>query len=163
MSWIDDDENEFKRRQQSAAELAKRNQHIAEKAEKIYNDLWDEIMTRIAEAKSKGVDGAQHLIPNGDSYERELTREAPGHAIIVPQPVTPGATHSHPERVTISLSRDHLMIVVSGLRSEPLLFPLDLRKDGVVFLKHDGEHKTIQEAAKLILRSIFHPELFPPK
>jgi|ERR1022692_1081332 hypothetical protein len=163
MSWIDDDEEEFRRRQQSVADLAARNQEIAQRAEKIYNDLWEEITARIAEAKSKGIAGAQHLVTNGDPYEREITREKPGHVIIVPQPIKPGHTSSSAERVNISLTRDRLTIVVSGLRNEPLRFPLDLSDDGVVRLKYEGEHKTIQEAAKLILRPVFHSELFPPK
>ncbi len=161
MSWIDDDADELKRREQSAAELEMRNQQIREKAEKIYNELWDEIIVRITEATNKGRHEAQHLMTNGDPYERHITR--PGHTIIVPQPIKPGNTSSNPEYVKIALSTDRLMIVVSGLRNAPLHFPLDLCDDGVVRLKHEGEHKAIQEAAALVLRPILFPSLYPPK
>jgi hypothetical protein len=159
MSWIDDDAAELKWLKESAAQLEERNREIANAAEKIYNDLWDELVRCIDEAKKTGIPVAAHLMTNGDPFERRIV----GHAIIVPQPVKPPASSSTRKVITVKLTADHLQIEVSGLHKTPIYFPLDLCDDGVVRLKHKGEHKTIQDAAKLILRPILFPELYPPE
>ena len=156
MTWIDEDAAELRRLQESAAELAARNQQIANSAEKIYNDLWREVIERIAEAKGKGFPSAANLITNGDPYERRIFN----HRIVVPQPVKPPATSSSPKYVTIKLTADHLRIEVTGLKSTALYLLLDMGEDGVVLPKFEGEYKTIQEAARLILRPVLFPELF---
>ncbi|MGA8216525.1 MAG: hypothetical protein WB799_23260 [Candidatus Sulfotelmatobacter sp.] len=157
MSWIDDDAAELQRQRESAAELAARNSQIANCAEKIYNDLWTELVARIAEAKSKGNYNAAELITNGDPYERRIFN----HRIVVPQPVKPGTSSSSPKYVVVKLVADHLKIEVAGLRKTPIYLLLDICDDGVVLPKYEGECKTIQEAAKLILRPVIYPELFP--
>lgn len=160
MSWIDDDNDELRRQQESVAELSARNQKIAERAEKIYNDLWAEIVNRINEAKSKGVETARNLTTNGDVFEREIRLgKASGHAIIIPR-YDPTVPHTMPDRVNINLAKDHLGIVVSGLQSEALHFRLDLGDDDVVQIKYKGEQKQIQDAAALILRPILYPTLY---
>jgi hypothetical protein len=155
MSWMDDDNAESKRQQESAAELAARHATIANSAEKIYNDLWDEIVSRIAEAKSKGRPVTGNLLTNGDPFERRI-----GHRIIVPQPIKPPAGSSDPKEVIVRLTKDRLKIEVLGLTDAPLYFPFDLCDDGIVQIKHDGEHVTVQEAARSILRRLLFPELF---
>jgi len=163
MSWIDDDNDELKRQQESAAELSARNHKIADKAEKIYNDLWAEILSRINEAKSKGVETARHLTTNGDVFEREIRLgRMSGHAITIPR-YDPSANHPMPDRVNINLTQDHLGIRASGLQGDPLDFRLDLGDDGVVHIKHKGEAKNIQDAAALILRPILYPTLYTAK
>ena len=156
MSWIDDDASELQRQRESAAELAARNSHIAACATAIYNDLWKELTACIAEAKGKGNHHAAKLITNGDPYERRILN----HQIVVPQPIKPGASSSKPRYVVVKLVEDHLKIEVTGLRSAPMYLLLDLCDDGVVLPKYEGEYKTIQEAAKLILRPVIFPELF---
>jgi hypothetical protein len=159
MTWIDDDAGELQRQRESAAELAAHNSQIANCAEKIYNDLWKEVVARIVEAKGKGNHNAANLITNGDPYERRIVH----HQIIVPQPVKPGASTSSPKYIVIKLTADHLKIEVNGLRKDPLYLALDICEDGVVLPKHEGECKTIQDAAKLILRPVLFPELFQQK
>jgi hypothetical protein len=156
MTWIDDDAGELQRQKESAAELAARNSQIANCAEKIFNDLWKEVVARIAEAKSKGNYHAVKLITNGDPFERRIS----GHCIIVPQPVKPSASYSEPKYVTIKLTADHLKIEVTGLHKTTIYLLLDICDDGVVLPKYEGECKTIQEAARLILRPVLFPELF---
>ena len=156
MSWIDEDAAEFQRQRESAAELAARNSQIASCAEKIYNELWKEVVARIDEAKSKGNWHAGNLLTNGDPYERRIFN----HQIIVPQPVKAGAASSSPKYVVIKLAADHLKIEVTGLPKTPIYFLLDVCEDGVVLPKYEGECKTIQESAKLILRPVLFPELF---
>lgn len=158
MSWIDDDAAELQRQRESAAELAERNRKIANSAEKIYNDLWDEIVNCIAEGKKKGHPSTFDLITNGDPYERRID-----HRIIAPQSVKPPASTSKPKYVTVRMSKDRLRIEVEGLRATAIHFLLDLCDDGVVRLKYEGEHKTIHEAAKPILRPLLFPELFGEK
>lgn len=155
MSWIDDDLDESKRQQQSAAELAARNSGIASRAETIYNNIWEELVAQIKDAKAKGVPSAQHLVTNGDPFDREIVRGSLGHEIIVPQPAI-----SSRKCVTISLTKDRLKITISGLRTETLYLLLDLGEDGVVLPKHEGERLTIQGAAKLILRPLLFPDLY---
>ena len=53
-------------------------------------------------------------------------------------------------------------ITVKGPGIE-ILLTLDLCKDNVVRIRHDGEHKSAKEAAKLILRPLLFPELFGHK
>jgi len=156
MSWIDEDAAELQRQRESAAELAARNSQIANCAEKIYNDLWREIVARIAEAKSKGNHSAANLLTNGDPCERRIAH----HQIIVPQPIKPSASSSSPKYVVVKLTEDHLKIEVTGLRKTPVYLLLDIREDGVVLPKYEGECKTIQEAARVILRPVIFPELF---
>jgi hypothetical protein len=156
MTWIDDDAGELKRQRESAAELAARNSQIANCAEEIYNNLWKEVVARIAEAKSKGNYHAANLITNGDPYERNIS----GHRIIVPQPVKPSASYSEPKHVIIKLTADHLKIEVTGLPKTPIYLLLDICEDGVVLPKYEGECKTIQEVVKVILRPVLFPELF---
>ena len=157
MSWIDEDAAELRRLRESAAELAARNAQIANCAEKIYNDLWEELVACIVEAKKKGNPHATNLVTNGDPYERRFV----GREIIVPQPIKPGASFSTPKHVVVKLTADRLKIEVGGLRKTPLYLLLDICEDGVVLPKYEGECKTIQDAARVILRPIIFPELFP--
>jgi hypothetical protein len=160
MNWINDDLEESKRQQQSAAELAARSSEIASRAETIYNNVWEELVVRLKDAKAKGVPSAQDIITNGDPFERLIKRRPPGHDIIVPQLVKSGQKGSDPECVTISLTEDRLKILVSGLRNEPIYLLLDLGEDEVVLPKYEGERLTIQDTVKLILRPLLFPDLF---
>jgi hypothetical protein len=157
MSWIDDDAEELKRLQESAAELAARERQIKDSAAKIYNDLWTEILERIAEAKNKGNHRAAQLITNGDPYERRILN----HRIVVPQPIKPSQSSSSANHVVLTLTPDRLKIEITGLRKAKDYLVLDVCEDGVVRPKHEGECKRIDEAVRLILRPIIYPELFP--
>jgi hypothetical protein len=159
MTWIDDDMAELRRLQDSAAELAVRESQIRAVAEKIYNDLWKEVIERIAEAKSKGNHHATLLLTNGDPYERRIF----DHRIVVPQPVKPPASSSDPKYVILTLTSDRLKIEIAGLQNSKDYLTLDLCDDGVVRPKHQGEYKQIDEAARLILRPLLFPEMFSAK
>jgi hypothetical protein len=156
MSWIDEDGAELQRQRESAAELAARNSHIASCAEKIYSDLWNELVARIDEAKRKGNYHAAGLIIDGDPYERRVYN----HRIVVPQPIKPGSSSSEPRYVVLTLTADRLKIEVTGLQRTPLYLLLDICEDGAVLPKYEGECKTIQDASKVILRPLIFPELF---
>lgn len=156
MSWIDDDAAELKRLQESAAELAARERQIKDSAEKIYNDLWNEIVERIAEAKGKGNYHAAQLITNGDPYERRILN----HRLIIPQPIKPNQGSSSPKYVVLTLTPDRLKIEITGLRTSKDYLVLDICENGIVRPKHEGECKQIDEVARLILRPILFPEMF---
>jgi hypothetical protein len=156
MTWIDEDSSELRRVQESAAELAARNHQIANSGETIYNDLWREIVERIKEAKDKGLPYAANLITNGDPDERRIFN----HRIVIPQPIKPPVVSSSPKHIIIKLTADHLKIEISGLKNSAIYLLLDVGEDGVILPKFEGEFRTIQETARLILRPILFPELF---
>lgn len=148
MNWIDEDRDELKRNKQWAAEQAARDQVIANDAELVYNNLWDEIRERIAEAKNKGL---PELVTNGYPFKRK---------IIVPMIPRLTETCRHPMEVTVELAVNKLAINVSGGDEQPIRLVLDRGDDNVIGLKHNGEYQSIGDAAKLILRPLLFPELF---
>jgi hypothetical protein len=156
MSWIDDDAAEVRRLHEAAAELNERHARIAESSERVYNDLWKELVEKIKEAKNKGIPHAANLITNGEPFERKILE----HQIIVPQIPKPPAQTSKPKYVTVKLTGDRQKIEVTGTRQSSLFLPLDFGDDGVVLIKHEGEFLQIQEVARMILKPVFFPELF---
>jgi hypothetical protein len=148
MTWIDEDREELNKNRKLAAELAARNQLIANDAETVYNNLWDEIRARIAEAKQKGL---PQLITNGLPFRR---------VIIVPMMPRPTETSRNPMEVIVELAANKLSIIVSGGSEPAIRLALDRGDDNVTCLKHNGEYQSIGDAAKLILRPLLFPELF---
>ena len=148
MTWIDKDRDELNRNKQWQAEQAARNQLIANDGETIYNNLWDEIRARIAEAKAKGL---PTLITNGSPFKRK---------IIVPMTPKPTEDSRRPLEVTVELAPNKLAINITGSYESPIRLTLDRGEDDVTRLKHNGEYQSIGDAAKLILRPLLFPDLF---
>ena len=111
-------------------------------ASNLYNELWDEISTRVAEAK----DGGMPISTNGSSYKRVVVYGSP---LTVP--------YRKPRQLTIALAPDKSEIIADS-DADSLQIPIEVCADGVVRLKHKGKYLSIPEAAKLILESF----LFPP-
>ena len=147
MSWIDEDREELRKNKQWQAEQEARNQSIAQDAEQVYNDLWDEIKARIAEAKNTDL---PELLTNGYPFKR---------MIIVPMMPRPTETSRNPMETIVELAANKLAILISGGHA-PLRFALDRGEDNVICLKHNGEYQSIGDAAKLILRPLLFPDLF---
>jgi hypothetical protein len=108
----------------------------------LYNELWDEISARVAEAQ----DGGMPVSTNGSSYERVVVY---GSSSTLP--------YRKPRQLTITLARDKSEIVADS-NSDSLDIPIEVGADGVAYLKHRGKQLSIPQAAKLILE----PFLFPP-
>jgi len=146
MNWIDDDRQELRRLELSETELAKRNEEIGRYAETVYNDLWAELLARIAEAATAGL---PKIITNGSPFSRKL---------IIPVEPKPDESSAPPAEVELQLSQDKTAILVRGALN--LHFNLDLGPDNVAFLRQGGDRKSIQDAAQLILRPLLFPKLF---
>ena len=137
MSWIDE-------RVQQRRRLAERNKAVAEGAEVLFNDLWEEITAQAKEAHEKfvavGIDGSAHekivWAPNVSSLAQPTNRR----------------------ELKINLRKEVEQISVSGTEFSMNL-SVAVGEDGVVCLKHNGEPVLIQEAARLILDQFLFPEL----
>jgi len=148
MTWIDDDKAELERQQQAGAELRERERKIADQAATIYDDLWNQLLDDMKEAENKGL---PHLLTNGSPYKR---------TIFVPIKPQPHQRSTNPKEYVLALSKNQQAISITGPDEFSLRFILDLADDNVVRLKHEGEHKNIKEASRLILRPLLFPELF---
>jgi hypothetical protein len=136
MSWIDE-------RVQQRRRLAERNKAVAEAAEVLFNDLWEEITAQAKEAQEKSV----AVGTDGSAHERIVW--APNVASLA-QPM-------NRRELKISLRKEIEQISVSGTEFSMNL-SVAIREDGVVCLKHNGEPVLIQEAARLILDQFLFPE-----
>ena len=141
MSWIDE-------RVQQRRRLAERNKAVAEAAEVLFNDLWQEITAQAKEAQEKSV----AVGTDGSAHERIVW--APNVASLA-QPM-------NRRELKISLRKEIEQISVSGTEFSMNL-SVAVGEDGVVCLKHNGEPVLIQEAARLILDQFLFPELQPKK
>ncbi|MGD0129169.1 MAG: hypothetical protein ABSF46_27910 [Terriglobia bacterium] len=136
MSWIDE-------RVQQRRRLAERNKAVAEAAEVLFNDLWQEITAQAKEAQEKSV----AVGTDGSAHERIVW--APNVASLA-QPM-------NRRELKISLRKEIEQISVSGTEFSMNL-SVAVGEDGVVCLKHNGEPVLIQEAARLILDQFLFPE-----
>jgi len=150
MSWIDDDKAELLRLQQSASELEARECEIAAHAASIFTEVWSEIIAKLKEAEANGLGG---ILTNGSYWERKL---------IVPRRPIPPATGANPDEYIIRLSDNKQKILVTGPQINVVL-PLELGTDGVTRVHHEGELKTAEDVAKLILRPLLFPDLYGPR
>ena len=136
MSWIDE-------RVEQRRRLAERNKAVAEAAEVLFNDLWQEITAQAKEAQEKSV----AVGTDGSAHERIVW--APNVASLA-QPM-------NRRELKISLRKEIEQISVSGTEFSMNL-SVAVGEDGVVCLKHNGEPVLIQEAARLILDQFLFPE-----
>lgn len=139
MSWIDE-------RVEQRRRLTERNKAVAEGAEVLFHDLWEEIAAQTKEAHDKFV----QVGTNGSAYERIVwTPNVPSLA----QPTNRRELriNLHKEREEISISATEFSLNLS----------IDVCEDGVICLKHNGKRVLIQEAARLILDQFLFPELQP--
>ena len=136
MSWIDE-------RVQQRRRLAERNKAVAEAAEVLFNDLWQEITAQAKEAQEKSV----AVGTDGSAHERIVW--APNVASLA-QPM-------NRRELKISLRKEIEQISVSGTEFSMNL-SVAVGEDGVVCLKHNGTPVLIQEAARLILDQFLFPE-----
>lgn len=146
MTWIDDDYEELKRQRQAAAELSARESEIAGHADKIYEDLWTELVARIDEARTKRV-AESSLLTNGSSYDRK---------------VIAGKLNIQPSHYILKLAQNRQSITFTGPDTN-IILPLDMGEDEVVRIRHDGECKTIRDVARSLLRPLIFPEMFGQK
>lgn len=136
MNWIDE-------RIAERDNNARRDQLIRGSAEKIFNNLWQEVEMWIAEANNKGF----ALMTNGDPYER-----------IVLQPVIPkaGQSRSNPRKLTIKIvDKKAIVATAEGM---DIRLDLDLCANDVVCLKREGVQVSMDEAGRMLLE----PFLFFP-
>ena len=138
MSWIDE-------RVEQRRRLAERNKALAEGAEVLFNNLWEEITAQAKEAQEKSVAVGT---TNGSVHERLVW--APN--------VSSLAQPTNRRELKISLRKEREQIAVSGTEFSMIL-SIDVGEDGVVCLKHNGKPVLIQEAARLILDQFLFPEL----
>ena len=142
MSWIDE-------RVEQRRRLTERNKAVAEGAEVLFKDLWEEITAQAKEAQEKSVAVGTS---NGSAHERIVW--APNVASL--------AQPTNRRELKISLSKEREQISVSGTEFSMIL-SIEVGEDGVVCLKHNGKPVLIQEAARLILDQFLFPELQPKK
>ena len=150
MTWIDDDQGELRRLHQSAAELESREREIASFASKIYEELWRELASNISEADNKGI---RKLLTNGAAYERK---------IIIPQDLKTAESGEYPKEYILRLSKNRQAITLTGPEISVVL-QLGVGEDHIVQIRHNGENAEISEIAKLLLRPLLFPALFPSK
>jgi hypothetical protein len=137
MSWIDE-------RVEQRRRLVERNKAVAEGAEVLFNDLWEEITAQAKEAHEKfvavGIDGSAHekivWAPNVSSLAQPTNRR----------------------ELKINLHKEREQISISGTEFSMIL-TIEVCEDGVVCLKYNGKPVLIQEAARLILDQFLFPEL----
>jgi hypothetical protein len=141
MSWIDE-------RVEQRRRLTERNKALAEGAEVLFNDLWEEIDTQTKEAREKSV----AVGTNGSAHERIVW--APNVASL--------AQPTNRRELKINLRKEREQISVSGTEFS-LNLSIDVGEDGVICLKHNGKRVQVQEAARLILDQFLFPELQPKK
>ena len=136
MSWIDE-------RVEQRRRLAERNKAVAEAAEVLFNELWEEITAQAKEAQEKSV---------------AVGTDGSGHEKIVWAPnVSSLAQPTNRRELKISLRKEVEQISVSGTEFSMNL-SVAVGEDGVVCLKHNGTSVLIQEAARLILDQFLFPE-----
>ena len=127
MTWLDD----------RTAQSTKRKQEerlILDRAEGIFNNLWQEIVRIVEEAKSKGFP----LVTNGSPDQRAIMLKG--------------------ERLPITLERDAEMITANAPGfTVQLSFAVD--KNDVVHLKYGKGALSLKEAAQLILGPFLFPDL----
>jgi hypothetical protein len=146
MSWIDD-------RVEQRRKVTERNKAVAERAEVLFNDLWEEIAAQTKEAHEKFVAvGINGVGINGSAHER----------IVWAPNVSSLAQPTNRRELKIHLSKEREQISVSGTEFSMNL-SIDVGEDGVVCLKHNGKPVLIKEAARLILDQFLFPELQPKK
>lgn len=153
MTWIDDDNEERKRLNQSLADLAIREAKIANEAAAIYEELWAELAGRIKEANEKRITELG-LLTNGGGYERK---------IVVPVRAQRAESSRNPDEYVLRLGKKHQSITLTGARGTNQTIALDLGDDEVVRPKLDGELKTIKEVARTLLRPLLFPEMYGQK
>src|ERR1700680_3831543 len=134
MNWVND-------RLEQRRKAEQKRIAIGSYVEVIYNDLWNEILARIDDAKAAGFT----LFTNGSPFERIVRLSV--------------MTGGNPKELKITLDRQKQRISVSGLPSHVIEFlPMDLREDGVVCLKHKDQEILNPDAAKLVPDPFFFPE-----
>jgi hypothetical protein len=129
MSWIDDCLAERK-----AAE--DRDTAIESAAHNIYEELWEEILRNVAEARKKRIP----VFTNGEPSDR----------VVGLSDVSSGNQKS----IHIKLGRDRHSIVADGIS-----FNFDVCPDGVVCIRDkDGIRLSVQDTAIRILKPFLFPE-----
>lgn len=127
MTWLDGKLEKQKRDDQ-------REHDIKTHAPVLFKAVWNEIVSVAEEANQKGF----NLKLNGNSERRRLN-------LLNAYSGEPTAF------IELSLSRDRRALEVSGLRGERPHFKIDVCPDSIVCLHFDGEQKTPEEVAHIIL------------
>jgi hypothetical protein len=140
MNWIDDADR-------ASRKIHERADAILQNADALYQSLWDEITTQIAQLREKGRD----IKTNGGPLERILRMS------VIP---TGNQSIALPKecRIVLSPERDTISAKGGGVGIE---FKIDVRDDGVVCLKHQDKEVRSAKAAELILYPFAYPELPP--
>jgi hypothetical protein len=134
MSWIDE-------RLAESGETERVNQLIAEGAEKVYEDLWKEVMGFAEEAKTKGF----MIRPNDSPHERLLRLFRDPH----------DQRLERAEELRLGLAPDKKTITGST-RTAQFRFDLDVCDGGIICLKIDGGRISMRDAAiKIVDRWLF--------
>jgi hypothetical protein len=132
MDWIDE-------RLAAKRKIEGRSQAINDNAERIFDVLWEEISVWVKVAERKPI----AIFTNGSPRAR-----------VVGVSLFPGP---EPRSMTIGLCKENQSICVGGI-TPPVEFKFDLGPDNVVFLKHNGQKISIQDAAHLLLDMFLFPE-----
>ena len=133
MNWIDE-------RILERDNNTRRDQLIRGSAEKIFNSLWGEVETWIADANNKGF----ALQTNGDPYER---------VVLMPVIPKPAQSHAMPRKLTIKVEKDKSAII-GTVAGEIIKLDLDVCTNDVVCLKHEGRQVSMDEASRLLLEPL---------
>lgn len=131
MTWLDNKLENFRSE-------TRRDSDIKTNAPALFKAVWDEVFAIGEEANSKGFS----LNPNGNSERRSLEYSA-GPTYI--------PTGMRPEIITISLSQDRHALEVSGLKKGPMAFQISPCSDNIVCLHWEGNQKTPQDVAQIIM------------
>lgn len=125
MSWLEE--------RLRSEELERNNRILVRQhAETVYDDLWEEVTGRVAEAKKAGF----KITTNGSPHQRVVVWDK--------------------EVLQISLERELGIISVNG-GGVRLELSLAVCADGVVCIQHGGQRISLEDAGKLILEPFLSP------
>ena len=142
MTWLDEKLASFENDR-------RRDSEIKANAPALFKAAWDQVFAIAEEANGKGFE----FKPNGNSERRSL--EYTGGPTYRP-------TGMRPEIITVSLSPDRRTLEVSGLKNGPLAFQIEPCADNIVCLHFEGNQKTPEEAAWIIMGCFLFGELNRP-
>jgi hypothetical protein len=137
MTWLDAKLKELEYNKSRAAD-------IKANAPALFEAAWDQVVLIADEANGKGF----VLRPNGNSESGSLD-------------YIDGPTHNplgmRPEILTISLSPDRHSLEISGLKGGSLAFPIQPCADNIVCLHFEGNQKTPEDIARIVMERFLFP------
>jgi hypothetical protein len=119
-------------------EAVRKSDLIAESAEGIFDDLWNEVVEISLAAKTQGM----NLATNG----------APSKRVVIMDPMHWGPKMVESRKLSIELAKNQRSIVAQSDAGE-MVFEIAVCPDGVVCLKRGASKITAREAAKEIMQS----------